>query len=128
MNSGSPMVEGRRADSARRRQRVIKAVNAATRLLAWEGHEEQVVAIGICTAHLEDGLLLAVNHADDSDFTGLMCGNILGAMHGADAIPAHLLAELELRNVIEEMTRDLLTEYSDAPPDTDEWRVRYPPW
>lgn len=28
--------------------------------------------------------------------------------------------------MIEEMTRDLLAEYSDAPPDTDEWRGPLP--
>jgi ADP-ribosylglycohydrolase len=139
---------------------------AATRqrLLAWDGHEEQVaaidaaielaargrptpeaieehlgggwrgeeaVAIALCTAlvaeDMEDGLLLAVNHTGDSDSTGSLCGNLLGAMQGVDAIPAHLLAELELRDVIEEITRDLLTEYGDSPPETDEWRVRYPP-
>ena len=96
----------------------------------WRG--EQALAIGICTAlvakDLEDGLLLAVNHTGDSDSTGLVCGNILGAMHGVDAIPPHLLAGLELRDVIEQTTRDLLTEYGDSPPDTEEWRVRYPPW
>lgn len=30
MTSSNPMIEGRRADSARRRQRVIKAINTAS--------------------------------------------------------------------------------------------------
>ena len=36
---------------------------------------------------MRDGLLLAVNHTGDSDSTGAICGNILGAMHGDAAIP-----------------------------------------
>jgi ADP-ribosylglycohydrolase len=134
---------------------------AATRakLLAWEGHEEQVaaldaavalgrptpesieaelgggwtgeeaLAIGVCAAlaaeDVRDGLLLAVNHSGDSDSTGAICGNILGAMRGTSAIPRQWLAELELRDVIEQLTGDALAEFGDAPP---AWGDRYPFW
>ncbi len=33
------------------------------------------------------GSLLAVNHSGDSDSTGSIAGNLLGAMHGLDALP-----------------------------------------
>lgn len=36
---------------------------------------------------LRDGLLLAVNHSSDSDSTGSLCGNLLGTVHGAHALP-----------------------------------------
>ena len=134
---------------------------AATRakLLAWDGHEEQVAALDAAMAHgrptpesiaeqlgggwtgeealaiavaaalaaedVRDGLLLAVNHSGDSDSTGAICGNILGAMHGTGAIPPEWLAELELRDVIEQVTRDALTEFGEAPP---AWGERYPLW
>jgi ADP-ribosylglycohydrolase len=135
----------------------IAAVRA--KLLAWEGHEEQVAALDAAVAHgrptpesiaerlgggwvgeealaiavaaalaaedMRDGLLLAVNHSGDSDSTGAICGNILGAMHGTAAIPAEWLAELELRDVTEQLARDALAEFGDAPPD---WGDRYPAW
>ena len=74
---------------------------------------------------MRHGLLLAVNHSGDSDSTGAICGNILGAIHGTAAIPAEWLATLELRDVIEQVTRDALAEFGAAPPN---WGDRYPAW
>ena len=95
----------------------------------WVG--EEAFAIGVCAAlaarDLADGLLLAVNHSGDSDSTGAICGNILGAIHGPAAIPAEWLDRLELRDVTEQLTRDALTEFSPTPPTDAEWRTRYPP-
>lgn len=50
---------------------------------------------------------MAVNHDGDSDLTGAIAGNLLGAMHGVEAIPARWLEPLELRNVISEVAEDL---------------------
>jgi ADP-ribosyl-[dinitrogen reductase] hydrolase len=96
----------------------------------WVG--EEALAIAVCVAlaadDLADGLLLAVNHSGDSDSTGAICGNILGALHGADALPADWLAALELREVTETLVADALAEFSDTPPElTNEWLRRYPP-
>ncbi|MDQ3579008.1 MAG: ADP-ribosylglycohydrolase family protein [Actinomycetota bacterium] len=97
----------------------------------WIG--EEALAIGVCAAlvaeDLPDGLLLAVNHSGDSDSTGAICGNLLGAVHGTAAIPADWLAELELRDEIEQLARDALVEF--GPGDSLEnpgWQVRYPAW
>ncbi|HEU5475302.1 MAG TPA: ADP-ribosylglycohydrolase family protein [Actinophytocola sp.] len=96
----------------------------------WVG--EEALAIGVCAAlvsrDLADGLLLAVNHSGDSDSTGSICGNILGARDGIHAIPHRWLAELELRDVTKRLTLDLLTELGPNPPDTTEWHERYPAW
>ena len=93
----------------------------------WRG--EEALAIAVCAALVAEdmghGLLLAVNHSGDSDSTGAICGNLLGAMWGTSAIPGEWLAELELREVIEQLTRDALAEFGDAPPD---WGDRYPRW
>lgn len=93
----------------------------------WTG--EQALAIAVCAAlaatDLRHGLLLAVNHSGDSDSTGAICGNLLGARWGTAAIPPEWLAELELRDVIEQVTRDALAEFGDTPPD---WGDRYPRW
>jgi ADP-ribosyl-[dinitrogen reductase] hydrolase len=93
----------------------------------WTG--EEALAIAVCAAlaaeDMRHGLLLAVNHSGDSDSTGAICGNILGAMRGVAAIPEEWLAGLELRDVIEQVARDALAEFGDAPPD---WGDRYPKW
>jgi ADP-ribosylglycohydrolase len=72
---------------------------------------EEALAISVYCAlvarDFRDGVILAVNHDGDSDSTGAITGNLLGAMHGVDAIPAQWLAPLELRSVIEEMANDL---------------------
>ncbi|MGB3440189.1 MAG: ADP-ribosylglycohydrolase family protein [Actinophytocola sp.] len=92
----------------------------------WTGEEALAIAVAaaLAAADMRDGLLLAVNHSGDSDSTGAICGNILGAMQGTRAIPPEWLAELELRAVIEQVTRDALAEFCEAPPD---WGDRYPP-
>jgi ADP-ribosyl-[dinitrogen reductase] hydrolase len=74
----------------------------------WVG--EEALAISVLTAltaeDLADGLVLAVNHSGDSDSTGAICGNILGARDGVGAVPTHWLDRLELREVIERLTRE----------------------
>ena len=54
-----------------------------------------------------DGVVLAVNHGGDSDSTGSIAGNLLGAELGVDAIAAEWLEPLELRAVITEIADDL---------------------
>jgi ADP-ribosylglycohydrolase len=52
-------------------------------------------------------LLASVNHSGDSDSTGSLTGNILGAYLGYDKIPASFLEHLELRDVIRVICDDL---------------------
>ena len=65
---------------------------------------EEALAIGVFCAlvapDLESALRLAVNHGGDSDTTGAITGNLLGASVGEAAIPARWLALLELREEI----------------------------
>ena len=60
---------------------------------------EEALAMGVYCAlgagDFEDGVILAVNHGGDSDSTGSITGNLLGAAAGADAIPDRWLAPLE---------------------------------
>jgi ADP-ribosylglycohydrolase len=91
---------------------------------AWVG--EEALAIGVYCAlvssSLQEGVVLAVNHSGDSDSTGSIAGNILGAALGRGAIPAHWLEQLELRDVIEQVAADLVMGFEE----TDEWWRRYP--
>ena len=75
----------------------------------WVAEEALAIAI-YCTLVSTDfmhGIVLAVNHDGDSDSTGAMVGNLLGAMYGVEVIPPSLLAQLELREVIAELAGDL---------------------
>lgn len=76
---------------------------------------EEALAISIYCAlvaeNFKEGVLLAVNHDGDSDSTGSITGNLLGAMYGVDDIPAEWLDNLELRNVITEIAEDLYSFY-----------------
>ncbi|MGH4014311.1 MAG: ADP-ribosylglycohydrolase family protein [Pseudonocardiaceae bacterium] len=74
----------------------------------WTG--EEALAIAVCAAiaapDLEAALLLAVNHSGDSDSTGAICGNLLGARDGVSAVPSTWLDRLELRAVIERLAAE----------------------
>jgi ADP-ribosylglycohydrolase len=58
-------------------------------------------------------LLLAVNHSGDSDSTGSMVGQLLGAAHGLAAIPAEWVAAVEGREVIERLAEDFAKRFVD---------------
>lgn len=68
----------------------------------WTG--EEALAIGVAAAltatDVVSGLAVAVNHSGDSDSTGAICGNLLGAHLGGEALPAEWLAQLELAGEI----------------------------
>lgn len=73
---------------------------------------EEALAISLCCAltaeNFADGVRLAVNHSGDSDSTGAITGNLLGAMWGAEAIPVGFLERLELRRPIERLALDMV--------------------
>jgi len=73
---------------------------------------EEALAISLYCAlvagdDFSKGVLLAVNHSGDSDSTGSITGNIIGAGYGAMVIPDVWLADLELSDVIEEIAADI---------------------
>jgi ADP-ribosylglycohydrolase len=55
-----------------------------------------------------------VNHGGDSDSTGAICGNLLGASLGTGAIDADLLAGLEGRQVITQVADDLYDVFAEG--------------
>ena len=76
----------------------------------WVGEEALAIAVYACARHPEDlvmALRTAVNHDGDSDSTGAICGNILGAALGIEAVPERWSQRLELRDVIEILAKDL---------------------
>jgi ADP-ribosylglycohydrolase len=75
----------------------------------WIAEEALAVAVycALVARDFEHGVVLAVNHDGDSDSTGSIAGNLLGAIYGAGAIPAKWLDPLELREVITTVAQDL---------------------
>ena len=72
---------------------------------------EEALGIGVFCAlaapDFESALRLAVNHGGDSDSTGAIAGNLLGASLGEGAIPPRWLGVLELREEILRLAEEL---------------------
>ncbi|ADI11114.1 ADP-ribosylglycohydrolase [Streptomyces bingchenggensis BCW-1] len=54
----------------------------------------------------QKAMLLSVNHSGDSDSTGSICGNLLGAHYGDLRLPPMWLAQIEGRGTIAELADD----------------------
>lgn len=94
----------------------------------WTGDEALAIAV-YCALRYEDdfsaGITAAVNHRGDSDSTGAITGNILGALHGFGAIDDRWKTDLELYDVILEMADDLCRGcMAGKHPDPD-WERKY---
>jgi len=109
----------------------------------WVADETWAIALYCAVRHIgsiRDAIIASVNHDGDSDSTGSVCGNIMGAIYGYDAIikdnlfcPADKRFEdtLELHDIILAIADDLhsgviISEW--APRDTPEkrrWYQRY---
>ncbi|MFI0819824.1 ADP-ribosylglycohydrolase family protein [Streptomyces sp. NPDC021098] len=89
----------------------------------WIAEEALAIAVYAALAHtsVRASLLLSVNHSGDSDSTGSICGNLLGAHHGDLRLPPSWLAQVEGRGTIAELADDFAfafhpsAEPSDAP-------------
>lgn len=100
----------------------------------WTGDEALAIAIYCTMKHLDsfdDAIAAAVNHDGDSDSTGAICGNLMGAIVGYDAVPQHFKQRLELRELIEDLADDIvrgctISEYH-TPKSSKEilWEKRY---
>jgi len=69
----------------------------------WVGDEALAIALFCALKHFdnfEQAMIAAVNHGGDSDSTGAMTGNILGAAVGYETIPQFFKDDLELHDVI----------------------------
>lgn len=93
----------------------------------WVGDEAIAIAAYCAARYSEDfdrAMIAAVNHSGDSDSTGAIAGNILGAHLGLAGIPEKYTAHLELKDVILELADDLYTGFRDAGADAD-WDMKY---
>ena len=84
----------------------------------WTGEEALAIALYCALKHFdnfEDAMIAAVNHGGDSDSTGAVTGNIIGAAIGYESIPQHFKDDVELHDVIlhvaDDLWRDKTTEF-----------------
>ena len=109
----------------------------------WVGDEALAIAIYCASRHIdsvEDAIIASVNHDGDSDSTGSICGNIMGAIYGYEHIKSSNLFcpeghefedTLELSEIILALADDLSTgciisEYDSMDtPEKRQWYERY---
>lgn len=76
----------------------------------WVAEETLAIAVYCALKYSKNfakGIVAAVNHDGDSDSTGAVAGNILGASLGLKKIPKKFIDKLELKDVICEIAEDL---------------------
>lgn len=76
----------------------------------WTGEEALAIAIYSSLKYkdnIKDALICAVNHNGDSDSTGSITGQILGAYLGINSIPKEFINNLEINDIIIEIATDL---------------------
>ena len=97
----------------------------------WVAEETFAIAIYSCLKYpnsFQDAVICSVNHDGDSDSTGAVTGNIMGAYLGYDAIPSYYKDNVELKDVILELADDMsndvpISEYSSS--NDEEWESKY---
>ena len=99
----------------------------------WVAEEALAIAL-LCVLRHEDDfegtVVSAVNHSGDSDSTGAIAGNIVGARLGLAGIPRRYVERLELADVVLALADDLftgcpITEY--CPSADGVWEHKYLP-
>ena len=81
---------------------------------------EEALAIGVYCAlkhtwNFKNGVLEAVNITGDSDSTGAITGNLLGAINGENAIPEKWRRGLREYAIVSQVADDLVTRFEQGP-------------
>ncbi|RRO19302.1 ADP-ribosylglycohydrolase family protein [Saccharopolyspora rhizosphaerae] len=79
-----------------------------------------------CEDDFAAALAAATEHDGDAASAAMLCGQLLGALHGPTAIPAELLERLPIVEVVERLGRDAATEFGPEPDESAGWEERYP--
>lgn len=69
----------------------------------WVAEETLAIAVFSVIRHIDDFnacMICAVNHGGDSDSTGAVAGNILGAIVGYEAIPEKFTESIQLKELL----------------------------
>ncbi|MQY19650.1 ADP-ribosylglycohydrolase family protein [Nocardia macrotermitis] len=92
---------------------------------------EECLAVAVYCALVADrtadpraALLLSVNHSGDSDSTGAVAGNLIGAAHGLSALPLEWAGKVEGRDELIQVADDLILAFHVG--DRNHLPARYP--
>ena len=97
----------------------------------WVAEETLAIAVYCAIKYSGDidrALIAAVNHDGDSDSTGAVAGNIIGAQVGLSGIPAKYTENLELMDLILEVADDLWRDcriHENGEYDDPVWKAKY---
>ena len=94
----------------------------------WVAEETLAIAVYCALKYPDDfdrALIASVNHKGDSDSTGAVAGNILGASLGLKGIPEKYIRNLELKDIILEIADDL---WQDCRMSEYDYEHRDPVW
>lgn len=139
LDQSHPVDAGETLTALRRALELAAARQGSPKLVerlgaGWVAEEALAIAV-FCALVVDDAqqaLLLAVNHSGDSDSTGAISGNLIGAAHGDLVLPPPWVADNEARAVVLQIADDLVFEVTDRErlhgdygPHTS-WTRRYP--
>ena len=97
----------------------------------WVAEEAVAIAVYCCLSHpddFNDAIIASVNHDGDSDSTGIIAGNIMGARLGVNSIPSYYIDHIEQKNLILEIANDLANGVpydSSHQPANPDWDTKY---
>ncbi|WP_079505146.1 ADP-ribosylglycohydrolase family protein [Mesobacillus jeotgali] len=79
----------------------------------WVAEESLAIALycALKETDFKNALIMSVNHDGDSDSTGSICGNILGACYGFEAVPRDWATQIELKELIIDTASRLYDRY-----------------
>ena len=91
----------------------------------WTGEEAIGIAV-YCALKSPDSykkaIRMSVNHSGDSDTTGAITGNIMGALLGSKAIPSEWIEKIQDKKLLLRLAKDL----SEMPQEPLKYKKRYP--
>lgn len=95
----------------------------------WVAEEALGIAVLCALAGRDsrEAIVAAVNHGGDSDSTGAITGNLVGALRGPLSLPQDWVEQVELMDVIETLSRDFAAAVENGF-DPKEFSERYPGW
>ena len=95
----------------------------------WVAEEALAIAVlcALAAPDAEEAIIAAVNHGGDSDSAGSITGNIVGALHGPDCLPAAWTGQVEMTDVIRRLSADLDRIVSGGAASQEYW-TDYPGW
>ncbi|GAA0532062.1 hypothetical protein GCM10011581_16540 [Saccharopolyspora subtropica] len=80
-----------------------------------------------CEDDFAAAIRAASDHSGDPASSAVICGQLLGALHGPTAIPARWREQLPITSLVERIAEDAAAEFGPYPDESDAWEQRYPP-